>query len=411
MDIGFAEALLILGLLLSAAAALSGWLHGTVLSISVLSVAAGVGLALLDVVEADPGAQVVVLLVQLALILTLFSDGLLVESELLRAHWGPPARALVIAMPVTLVLLALAGKGLFPELTWAEAFLLGAVLSPTDPVVTSAVVTAEQVPRVIRHTLNLESGLNDGLALPFVLFFLVLATAQDDAGSEAAELAGEAVVGGLIGIGLAVLAARLLPRLPGGGMRRAYEGSYALGLGFAAFGLADVTYGNGLIAAFVAGIALAATRHDIPGVFAQFNESVSSVFQIATFFVFGALIVATGWDWELWPLLVFIPFALLIARPAAVLVSFVGVRMPLPHKLFIAWFGPKGVASMLFALLVLNSTAPDRTLVFDVASFVILASIFAHGLTDTVGARWIERRLGPSVRGEEHDVGEPVQAE
>ena len=411
MDIGFAEALLILGLLLSAAAALSGWLHGTVLSISVLSVAAGVLLALLEVVEADPAARVVVLLVELALILTLFSDGLLVESELLRDHWGPPARALVIAMPVTLVLLALIAKLLFPELTWAEAFLLGAVLSPTDPVVTSAVVTAERVPRVIRHTLNLESGLNDGLALPFVLFFLVLATAQDDAGSEAAELAAETMVGALIGVGLAVVAARLLPRLPGGGMRRAYEGAYALGLGFAAFGLADVTYGNGLIAAFVAGIALAAARHDIPGAFAEFNESVSAVFQIATFFVFGALIVATGWDWELWPLLVFIPFALLVARPAAVLLSFVGVSMPLPHKLFIAWFGPKGVASMLFALFVLASTAPDRTLVFDVASFVILASIFAHGLTDTVGARWIERRLAPSVRREQHDVGEAVQGE
>jgi NhaP-type Na+/H+ or K+/H+ antiporter len=411
MDIGFAEALLILGLLLSAAAALSGWLHGTVLSISVLSVATGVLLALLEVVQADPGARVVVLLVELALILTLFSDGLLVESELLRKHWGPPARALVIAMPVTLVLLALAAKVLFPELTWAEAFLLGAVLSPTDPVVTSAVVTAERVPRIIRHTLNLESGLNDGLALPFVLFFLVLATAQDDAGGEAAELAAEAVVGGLIGIVLAVVAARLLPRLPGGGMRPAYEGSYALGLGFAAFGLADVTYGNGFIAAFVAGIALAAARHEIPDTFAEFNESVSAVFQIATFFVFGALIVATGWDWELWPLLVFIPFALLVARPAAVLAAFVGVRMPLPHKLFIAWFGPKGVASMLFALFVLASTAPDRTLVFDVASFAILASIFAHGLTDTVGARWIESRLGSAADGDEDDVGERVEAD
>ena len=411
MDIGFAEALLILGLLLSAAAALSGWLHGTVLSISVLSVTAGVLLALLEVVEADPGTQVVVLVVELALILTLFSDGLLVESELLRAHWGPPARALVIAMPVTLVLLALAAKLLFPDLTWAEAFLLGAVLSPTDPVITSAVVTAERVPRVIRHTLNLESGLNDGLALPFVLFFLVLATAEGDAGGEAAELAGEAVVGAAIGVGLAVVAARLLPRLPGGGMRRAYEGSYALGLGFAAFGLADVTYGNGLIAAFVAGIALAAARHEIPEAFAEFNESVSGVFQIATFFVFGALIVATGWDWELWPLLVFIPFALLVARPTAVLLSFIGVSMPLPHKLFIAWFGPKGVASMLFALLVLNSTAPDRTLVFDVASFVILASILAHGLTDTVGARWIESRLESASDGDQNNVGEGVEAD
>jgi NhaP-type Na+/H+ or K+/H+ antiporter len=393
MDLGFAEALLILGLLLAVAAALSGWLHGTVLSISVLSVGAGLALALAGVVEADPSAEIVILLVELALILTLFSDGLFVESELLREHWGPTARALVFAMPLTLVILALAGKALFPELTWAEAFLLGAVLSPTDPVVTSAVVSSERVPRIVRHTLNLESGLNDGLALPFVLFFLVLATAGD-AGTEAAKLAGEAVVGAVIGVALAVIAGRLLPRLPGGSMEPKYEGAYALGLGLAAFGLADVTWGNGLIAAFVAGIALAATRHELPATFQEFNESVSAVFQIATFFVFGALVVATGWEGSVWPILVFIAAALLVARPVAVLVSFVGVEMPRPYKLFIAWFGPKGVASMLFALFVLSSSAPDRTLVFDVASFVILASILAHGLTDTVGARWIERRLG-----------------
>jgi NhaP-type Na+/H+ or K+/H+ antiporter len=303
----------------------------------------------------------------------------------------------VIAMPMTLILLALAAKVLFPELSWSEAFLLGAVLSPTDPVVTSAVVTSERVPRVVRHTLNVESGLNDGLALPFVLFFLVLAAPGGNPARETGELAGEAVLGAALGIALALAAGRLLPHLPGGGITAKYQGAYALGVGFAAFGLADVTYGNGLIAAFVAGIALAATRRDIPATFLEFNESVSAIFQIATFFVFGALIVATGWDQSVLPLLAFIAFALLVARPAAVLLSFVGVQLPRPYKLFIAWFGPKGVASMLFALLVLNSTVGDRTLVFDVASFVILASILAHGLTDTVGARWIERRLGPAA--------------
>jgi sodium/hydrogen antiporter len=399
VDIGFAESLLILGILLAVAAGLSGWLHGTVLSISVLSVAAGIGLALLGVVEADPASTTVLLLVELALILTLFSDGLFVESELLREHWGPTARALVVAMPLTLLILALVGKALFPELTWAEAFLLGAVLSPTDPVVTSAVVASKRVPRIVRHTLNLESGLNDGLALPFVLFFLALSTGGEAAG-EAAELAGEAVVGAAIGIALAVIAGRLLSRLPGGSMEPKYEGAYALGLGLAAFGLADFTWGNGLIAAFVAGIGLAATRHEMPTTFQEFNESVSAVFQIATFFVFGALVVATGWDGSVWPILVFIAAALLVARPAAVLISFIGVDMARPNKLFIAWFGPKGVASMLFALLVLSSTAADRTLVFDIASFVILASILAHGLTDTVGARWIERRLGVAQSAE-----------
>jgi sodium/hydrogen antiporter len=398
VGLSFAEALLILGFLLAIAAGLSGWLHGTVLSISVLSLGAGIGLALLDVVDASPDSQTILYLVELALILTLFADGLFVESELLQEHWGPAARALVVAMPLTLVLLALIGKAIFPELSWPEAFLLGAVLSPTDPVVTSAVVTSARVPRTVRHTLNLESGLNDGLALPLVLFFLVLATPGGNAGVEAAKLGGEAVVGALIGVVLAVVAGRLLPRLPGGRMEPKYEGAYALGVGLAAFGLADVTYGNGLIAAFVAGIALAASRRDIPHAFHEFNESVSAVFQIATFFVFGALVVATGWDGSVWTIVLFILFALFIARPVAVLVSFVGVDMPGPHKLFIAWFGPKGVASMLFALFVLASTASDRTLIFDVAAFVILASILAHGLTDTVGARWIERRLGAQAR-------------
>ena len=275
---------------------------------------------------------------------------------------------------------------------------------------TSAVVTSQRIPRKIRHTLNLESGLNDGLALPFVLFFLALA-AGGDALAEGGTLLGEALVGGLIGLGLAMLAAQLLPHLPGGGMQRRYEGTYALGIGFAAFGLADYTYGNGLIAAFVAGIALAATRHEIPETFRDFNEDVSSVFQIATFFLFGVLIVSTGLDYSIWPILAFTAFALLVARPAAVLLSFVGVSIRREQKLFIAWFGPKGVASMLFALLVLNSATPERTIVFDVAAFVILASILAHGLTDTVGARWLEARLEPpeGVRREEEGAVEPVE--
>jgi NhaP-type Na+/H+ or K+/H+ antiporter len=156
MNVGFGEALLIVGLLLAVAAALSGLMRGTVLSISVLSVIAGIVLASTDAISVDAGDEAVVHLVELALIVTLFSDGLFVERELLRMHWGPAARAIVIAMPVTLVLLSLFAHLVFRELTWSEAFLLGAVLTPTDPVVTSAVVTAQRVPALVRHTLKLE---------------------------------------------------------------------------------------------------------------------------------------------------------------------------------------------------------------------------------------------------------------
>jgi NhaP-type Na+/H+ or K+/H+ antiporter len=396
MDLGFGEALLVFGGLLAVVGALSGLIRGTVLSASVLSVALGIALAAVGVVHVDATDQGIVYLIELALILTLFSDGMFVERELLRRHWSPVARSLIVAMPITMALLALAAKALFPELGWAEACLLAAVLSPTDPVVTSAVVTSRLVPSAVRHTLNLESGLNDGLALPFVLFFLVLASPGGDAGIEAAKLAGEAVVGAAIGFALGALGGRLHHHLPGGGLTQRYEGIYAVGFALVAFGLADVTFGNGLIAAFVCGIAMGATERDVPQGFVEFAENTSAILQVLTFFVFGALIVATGFDHSIPPLVVFVVFALIVARPAAVMLSFLRTGLPRPQKLFMAWFGPKGVASMLFALFVLKSQVGDGELIFDVAAIAIIASIVAHGLTDTVGARWMARRAGLS---------------
>ena len=392
MDLSFGEALLIFGSLIAGVAALSGLMRGTVLSASVLSIALGIALAELDLITIDVSDAGVVELATLALILTLIADGLLVDRELLGRHWGAPARALVIALPITLALLAGGAKLLFGDLSWAEAFLLGAVLCATDPVVTSSVVSSKAVPESLRHTLNLESGLNDGLALPFVLFFLALATPGGDAGHEALEVIGEAAFGAVVGVALGLLAGRLHRIVPHG-VTPLYEGDYVVGFGLAAFGVADVTFGNGLIAAFVFGIVLGMSEHDITDRFAAFSENVSTIFQVLTFFVFGALIVATGYDGPIPALLAFIPFALLFARPVAVEFALAGTAMPRSHKAFIAWFGPKGVASMLFALLVLDASVENGSLIFDAASFVILASILIHGLTDTVGAKWIGRRM------------------
>ena len=328
VDLGFNEVLLASGALLAIAAALSGLFHGTVLSVSVLGVALGAGLAATGAVEADPGDPTVVELIELALIVTLFADGLFVRRELLIVHWSAPVRALALAMPLTLVLLAVCAKLLFGDLSWAEAFLLGAVLSPTDPVVTQTVVTSRRVPESVRHTLNLESGLNDGLALPFVLFFIVLASPGGDAGKEAIELLGEAAVGAVIGIAIGLLSGRLTHHLPAGGMERRYEGIYALGIGLLAFGIAEVTIGNGFIAAFVCGIALAVADHDIADDFVEFSENVSTILQVLAFFVFGALIVSTGLSAGIGLLLIFIVFALFFARPAAVALSFLRVKLP-----------------------------------------------------------------------------------
>ena len=236
---------------------------------------------------------------------------------------------------------------------------------------------------MVRHTLNLESGLNDGLALPFVLFFLVLARRRRrrPGGRRAARRGGRR----RRNRDRARRDRRPASlRLPGGGITARYEGIYAVGFGLAAFGLADVTFGNGLIAAFVAGIVLAREEHEVPDSFVAFSENVSSIFAVITFFLFGALIVATGYDGSIWALLAFIPFALLVARPVAVLAALVGTKLPRPQRLFIAWFGPAG---WLDAVRVVHPRpeCAEGSLVFDVAAFVILSSILAHGLTDTVG--------------------------
>ena len=394
MDIAFGDGVLLFGVLLAVVAALSGLMRGTVLSASVLSVTLGIALAAAGVVNAEAASPSIVELIELALIVTLFSDGMFVERELLLRHWSPVTRSLTIAMPITIGLLGVVAKLLFPELSWAEAFLLGSILAPTDPVVTSSIVTSRLVPPSVRHTLNLESGLNDGLALPFVLFFLVFASPTGDAGDEALKLAGEAVIGALMGLALGYVGGRLHRSLPGGGVAPRYEGIYAVSFALVAFGLSEATIGNGLIAAFLCGIAMGATEHDVPQGFVEFAENASTILQVITFFVFGALIVATSFDYSVPPLVLFVLFALLVARPAAVLLSFVRTKLPRPERLFIAWFGPKGVASMLFALLALKSEVHNGELIFDIAAITVIVSIIAHGLTDTLGARWIARRTG-----------------
>ena len=395
MDLSFGEALLIFGSLLAVVAALSGLMRGTVLSASVLSIALGIVLAELDVVSVDVGDEGIVELIELALILTLVSDGLLVDRELLGRHWGPPARALVVAMPITLAPAWRSGRSCSSASSaWAEAFLLGAVLCATDPVVTSAVVTSRHVPSSIRHTLNLESGLNDGLALPFVLFFLVLASPGGDAGqrghcSWSARRRSGRWSGPRSGL-FAGWLHRVVPR----GITGRYEGIYAIGFGLAAFGLADVTFGNGLIAAFVLGITLGLSEREITERFADFSENVSAIFQVLTFFVFGALIVATGYDGA-------------VVGAARVHRLRAAGRAPGRGRAGTRWDEATAPAQGVHRLVRAQGRrvdavcaarprrrrSPHRTLIFDVASFVILASIIAHGLTDTVGARWIARRM------------------
>ena len=278
-------------------------------------------------VDAKDGA--VVHLVELALILTLFSDGMLVERELLARHWAPVARAIVIAMPITLALLALAAKGLFPSLELGRGL---PARPPCSPRPTRWSRPRSSPPRTSRPASVTRSTSSRASTTGWRCRSSSSSLSSPRPGATPAprrrKLLGEAAFGALVGVVVGMVGGRLHHHLPGGGLTSRYEGIYAIGFALLAFGLADVTIGNGLIAAFVAGIAMGAAERDVPEAFVEFSENVSAIFQVITFFVFGALIVATGYDRDVPALIAFIFFALLIARPVAVLLSFLRERMP-----------------------------------------------------------------------------------
>jgi sodium/hydrogen antiporter len=388
--------LAVFGVLLIAGALISGLARRSFLSLTAAFVGAGflLGEDGFEVLKLAPTSQLVQGLAVVALIVILFRDGLEVEEEMLQEAWHLPLRKLVLAMPVTCVLAALAVHAL-TDLGWTESFLVGALLSPTDPVLSSAVVTNPRVPRLIRHSLNLESGLNDGLALPAVLAFTAAAAGTDDFVWWQFVLQ-DVLVGLLSGLAVAFVASRLMPRghALGHAISSHQKALYGLGVAFTAYGTATLPpEGNGFIAVFVAAIALGIWRPDVRESFVAQSEDIVEIVKLGVFVVFGAIITLDGLFGDGWAAVGIVAFTLVVARPVAVFVSLAGTtQVGTAGKAFMAWFGPKGVATMAFALFVLGSAVPDGERIANIAALAVLTSIVAHGLTDHAGVRWIARR-------------------
>jgi len=386
----------VFGVLLVAGALISGLAGRSFVSLAAVFVVAGfvLGEGGVEALEFDPTSGFVQGLAVVALVLILFRDGLQVEEEMLQEAWHLPLRKLVLAMPLTAVLVALVTHAL-TDLGWTESFLVGALLSPTDPVLSSAVVTNPRVPRLVRHSLNLESGLNDGLALPAVLAFTAAAAGDDDFVWWQFVLQ-DVLVGLASGLLVAFLASRLMPggRALGDEVSKHQKALYALGVAFAAYGTATLPpEGNGLIAVFVAAIAFGIWRPDIAEAFESQSEDVVELVKVGIFVVFGAIITLDGLFADGWAALGVVVFTLLVARPVAVFAALAGSRqVGTAEKAFMSWFGPKGVATMAFALFVLGSAAPEAERVANIAALAVLLSIIAHGLTDHAGSEWISRR-------------------
>jgi NhaP-type Na+/H+ or K+/H+ antiporter len=392
----FEEAIVVLGVLLVAGALLAGITRRSFLSLTALFVLAGfvLGEGGLEILEFDPRSGFVEVLAIVALIMILFRDGLEVEAEMLQRAWHLPFRKLVLAMPLTAALVACAAKAT-TNLSWTESFLLGALLAPTDPVLSSSVVTNPRVPRLLRHSLNLESGLNDGLALPAVLALLASLAVNDNDFVWWRFVLQDISLGLLTGLVIGYVAARLMPRTVALGYEITphQKSMYALGTAFAAYGVAVLPPdANGFIAVFTCAIVLGILRPDIRECFEGRAEDIIEVVKLGIFVVFGSLLTFGGMFDDGWAAAGIAAFTLLVARPVAVFVALAGTRLDNASKAFMAWFGPKGVATMTFSLLVLSQGIAAGEEIFNLAALTVFCSVIVHGLTDTPGANWIGAR-------------------
>ena len=409
----FETAVVVFGALLVGGALVSGIAHRSFLSLTALFVIAGfvLGHGGFEVLDFDRESGFVKQLSIVALIVILFRDGLEADAEMIQSHWQLPLRKLVIAMPITAIIVALLARALV-GLSWTESLLLGALLSPTDPVLSSGVVSDRRIPRVIRHSLNLESGLNDGLALPAVLAFAAALDSHTGHFVWWRFLLQDIGFGLTFGIACGLVGSLLLPRKAaddrGETIPDHQRALYGLGLAFATYGLTVLPpHGNGFIGVFVAAIVIGVRRPDLRNHFAARTEELVEVVKLGIFTVFGSLLTIHGLFADGWAAVAVVAGTFLLARPVAIWVALAGSRLDTASKAFMAWFGPKGVATMAFSLLVLSRQIEAGQRIFNIAALAVFASILLHGLTDTPGTNWMARRSAAQRR----TAGEPARAQ
>jgi NhaP-type Na+/H+ or K+/H+ antiporter len=353
---------------------------------------------------------------EVTLALVLFSDASRVNLSTLRHDLSMPVRLLGIGLPLTLVIGGVAAFFMFDALSWSLALFIGAALAPTDAALSVQVINDERVPLRLRRALNVESGLNDGIATPVVT--LALAFAATGLGIDGE---GEAFVAGaaLQELGLGVLAGIAVGLLGAAGINQASTRRLALPGGrrlaalataLAAFGLALAIGGNGFIAAFVAGIAFGATLNgdDVDAAeVVELPELGGEVLALAVWFVFGAGLVPVALAGFSVALLGYALLSLTVFRIVPVAVSMVRSSLSRRDVLFVGWFGPRGLASVVFALLAVEALgeaeqAPQDTIA--AVAMTVLLSVILHGVTaGPAGNRYGRPRAGEIVRD-----GEPV---
>ena len=339
----------------------------------------------LDLLHEGVEAPYVKILAELTLMLVLFADATTLNLKRLVRERRLPIRLLGIGLPLTMVMGALIAITLFPEEKMWVLILMALILSPTDAALGQAVVTSKHVPESIRQTINVESGLNDGIALPPILICIALLSEVENPGTSywltfvAKQFVYGPVIGGLIGW----MGGRLVEFSSARGwMNHTYQQLTCLVLAILAFSFAEWVHGNGFIATFVAGMLLGTQTEEIRERTREFGEAVSHATVLFIFLLLGAILVPKAvqyWDVRA---IMYAVLSITIIRMLPVAISLIGSGLSKPTIWFIGWFGPRGIASILYLLMVIIELGIEGyERVAAIITLTILLSIFLHGIT------------------------------
>jgi NhaP-type Na+/H+ or K+/H+ antiporter len=395
-----------LALILLGFAAISGRIEGTSLTAPMVFTVVGivVGARALGLVDLEQHGEEIKLLTEATLTVVLFSDASRIDLRTLRGEAGVPARLLGIGLPLTLLVGFVVALALFDGLAWAEALLLAVILAPTDAALGQAVVTLKRLPSRVRQSLNVESGLNDGICVP--LFFIVLAIAQAEETSLGwrdalrlvlEELGYGALAGAVAG---SVAAAAVVVAGSRGFISAPWLQVVPLAGAALAFGIAQPIGGSGFIAAFVGGAFFGGLRRRQGGDVSYLIEEASALLAAVTFVVFGAVLLVPALEDVTWQIALYALLSLTIVRMIPVGMAMVGTGARRPTVAFLGWFGPRGLASIVFALLLVEEGGlPNADVILIVTFVTVGASVFAHGVSAAPLARryadWIEAHPRP----------------
>lgn len=329
----------------------------------------------------------------LTLALVLFIDAANADLSTLRTHAIIPRRMLLIGLPLAIALGIGAGWVIFPELGFYEVCLLATMLAATDAALGKGVVTNQAVPARLREGLNVESGLNDGMCVPVLLVFLVLATGESHGeGGTALALtlvAEEIGIGAAVGLVFAYFAVKILRiALKRGWFTDIWAQIPVIGLALACFATADRLHGSGYIAAFLGGLLfghMTRRTHEL----VQAGEGVAELLAMLTWVVFGTVAVGQSWVVMTWPVLLYSLLSLTVIRMLPNILALTRSGEGWEPKFFLAWFGPRGLATIVFFVIVADANLPGEPIIQSVVVCTITLCIVAHGVTANAWAKRI----------------------